>query len=127
MSAAQNSIEVRTSNGDRNSATAVKRPEVRPDPSYMDSLREVREPWWGKAIRTVVQGAIPLGVIGFGCFAVRELIRAEGMDNGSKIVGVFAVSLAVVIWGIATQFVGGKNDATHSKNQPDDSAQPRNG
>ena len=127
MNGRHNETEARTSNGDRTSATDVKRPEVRPDPSYMDSLREAKEPWWGKMIRSVVQGAIPLGVVGFACYAVREIVRAQDMDNGSKIVGVLAVSLAIVIWGIATHFVGGKNDATSSQKQPDDAAQPRNG
>jgi len=119
VNAQKESPEIRTLSGNNVSTSDVKRPEVRPDLSYMGSLRDAKDRWWDKTIRTIIQGIIPFGIVGFACFAVRSILHTENMDNGSKVVGVFAITLAVVIWGIATLLIGAKTDAKNSQEESD--------
>ena len=59
---------------------AKKPDDMRPDLSFWD-IREVKESRWGRAVRTLLRGAIPLGVVAFAGGPIDQFARQAFGSN----------------------------------------------
>jgi len=119
------SDDTRTSNGDRVPIRKVKRPEVRPDAFPPGSIWDAKKSWMEAALHLLGLGtllSLPIGVIAALVYIICRLLKADGIDQGQKIVAVLAIALMLTILGMATLLVGSNTHAKTTENNSDQSA-----